>query len=230
MAVPHCAKPRVYGSPVDWITTASFWTAFGTVGAVVLALSFQLFGALRRWHGRPVLELSTGRTGPWTRRATVSGSGESAVFLRLKVENAGRSMAQQVGVRVHRWWIKEPGADWSEHDIDPAWLHPVSTAADPTLQGPMLDIPSGSHDYYDVAAYFPVKDRIVLEVHDPRPRGVSWTTSTTEANQRVELAVHSENADLKTTILEFEFDKKVGAKLALLGQIDTNRPADGTAC
>ena len=84
-------------------------SVLGTLGASVIALALGL--GLGDWARRPKLVLHSDRGNPSDRVVTLNLEGQEVGFLRLRVENTGRSTARDVQVSVGSvdQWVDEPG-------------------------------------------------------------------------------------------------------------------------
>jgi hypothetical protein len=105
-------------------TTAADWmTAFGTDGAVVVALATTTVLALRQRRRRPVLDCRVGDSEPLLRLEPNPAQPES-VAVRIAVHNTGRGPAKNVRLHLQRCWHSATGVPiasgpWSLSDIDP---------------------------------------------------------------------------------------------------------------
>jgi hypothetical protein len=133
------------------VETTQWVIAIGSLGSALVALALAL--GLKDWFFRPRLRLVLGHASDpketsdriVTKRLV---SGETAAFVRLRLDNRGRSTARNVGVRVlkvHRW--DPESGDWirSRPELDGRLLQPSNQLA-------------SEPDLVDV---FPYSDRIV---------------------------------------------------------------------
>ncbi len=121
-------------------------TAWGTVGALVLAILGLFFGWVRDWWMAPQLDVTFGSAEPWCRwtRRTGSSSSILTLFCRLRVRNTGRRTARGVRVNLVRITQKD-GLELVE--MDPFMLHWVGSTGD-LPNG--LDLLSGQAEFADV--------------------------------------------------------------------------------
>lgn len=194
------------------VDTTQWIIAMGSLGSALIALALGL--GLRDWVVRPrvrlVLRHATDPEEISDRIVTKRvGSGDTAAFVRLRVDNRGRSTARNVAVRVlklHRW---DPvGAEWirSRPELDGRLLQPSNhLASEPDL----LDV-------------FPYTDRIVdlasidlARVSDgvnPLCIEISHPWPPNEANflepavWRLELLVCGDNIKPERTFVTISFD------------------------
>jgi hypothetical protein len=137
--------------PIVAVETTQWIIAMGSLGSALIALSLGL--GLRDWVYRPRVRLVLRHESDpeevsdrvVTKRLE---TGETAAFIRLRVDNRGRSTARNVAVRVlkvHRW--DPASADWlrSRPELDGRLLQPSNHL-------------TGEPDLLDV---FPRTDRIV---------------------------------------------------------------------
>lgn len=130
-------------------TVADWMTAFGTDGAVVVALGTTAAVALRRWRRRSVLECRVGDTEPLLRLEPSPAQPES-VGVRIAVHNTGRGPARNVRLHLQRCWHSATGVPvasgpWSLTDVDPlpfGWVSHQSAES--------VDIAAGSWDLSNV--------------------------------------------------------------------------------
>lgn len=133
------------------VETTQWIIAIGSLGSALVALALAL--GLKDWFFRPRVRLVLRHASDpdeisdriVTKRL---GSGETAAFVRLRLDNGGRSTARNVGVRVLKVHCLEP--------VSGSWAR-----ARPELDGRLLQ-PSnqlaGDSSLVDV---FPYSDRIV---------------------------------------------------------------------
>lgn len=192
----------------DW------FIAVGSLGSALLALALAL--GLKEWILRPrITLLLRHRSMPdaisdcvVTRRID---TGETAAFVRLRLDNRGRSTARRVGVRVlqvHQW----------AHDHE-QWIR-----ARPELEGRQLR-PSNQlldrHDA-DLLDVFPASDRIIalvsvdcdpesdgsspilLEIGYPRPPNHAHALEP--GTWKLELLVCGDNIDAQRYFVVVSFD------------------------
>ena len=133
------------------VETTQWIIAIGSLGSALVALALAL--GLKDWFFRPRLRLVLGHASDpeensdriVTKRLE---SGETAAFVRMRLDNHGRSTARNVGVRllkVHRW--------------DPAggkWLR-----SRPELDGRLLQPSNQLASEPDLVDVFPHSDRII---------------------------------------------------------------------
>jgi hypothetical protein len=148
---------------------------------------------------------------PWIRLArTTNGYGVDRVYLRIEVRNTGRTAARGVALRIVRWWLRKEDAnyEWTEEDMDPALLHPVSAPPDAMLSDGTITIAAKSFDFFDIASCAIRQGRCRLEVHDPRPRGVAWESHDAFLEQRFEVVVQAENVEPITRVVRVRFSQE----------------------
>jgi len=199
-------------TPPHAVETTQWIIAIGSVGSALVALALGL--GLRDWVARPRVRLVLRHADDpeeisdrvVTKRLV---SGETAAFVRLRLDNRGRSTARNVAVRVlkvHRW--------------DPAsgdWLR-----SRPELDGRLLQPSNQLESEPDLVDVFPYSDRIVDLAsvdHDRAAQGASpifveisrpWPPN--EANVlepgtwRLELLVCGDNITPERSFVTLSFD------------------------
>ena len=97
---------------------AQWFSAVGTIGAVILALFRD---ALLVWLRKPKLEAVCSKESPWTHKTPISINGSKGpwtgegYFVRLEVKNAGHTRAEKV--QVYAKALSKVGRDNAESEI-----------------------------------------------------------------------------------------------------------------
>ncbi|MGO9027359.1 MAG: hypothetical protein ACLQOZ_01825 [Acidimicrobiales bacterium] len=197
----------------DPTTTADWLTAFGTVGAVLVALGLSIVPGIRRRLRRPKLQFEFGNTEPLTRidlspteRAVIGGGFNGDLLVRAMVRNGGRSEARRVRVQVQAWWVAVQD-HWGEFDLDPVLLRWVSEPSETEV-----DIAPQLHDLVEVVS----KDRsgrhrLAIPL-DPLPH-FDWQSSQPYQRHRIELVAYGDGAESSRVVIEYGFNEHGGIDL-----------------
>jgi len=116
------------------VETTQWMIAMGSLGSALVALALGL--GLKDWVVRPQVRL------------VLRHAGETAAFVRLRLDNRGRSTARNVGVRVLKMYRWDPAAA--------AWIR-----TRPELDGRLLQPSNQLTSEPDLVDVFPYTDRIV---------------------------------------------------------------------
>ena len=168
-------------------SAAEWMTAFGTLGAVLVAL----FGPmLWGWWRKPRLEISYEPREPYCRYTWLLERGNpESHWVRVKVTNGGRGTAKRCKGKM----IAVYRADGSlREDRDSMLLHWAGMLPEQGLEP--LDLAREEHQLLDVVHARSDRRDAALVVADPTPAGFP---KELEAGQphRVRLAVYADNAD-----------------------------------
>jgi hypothetical protein len=189
-----------------WINAAASW------GSAILALALAL--GMREWIGRPRVRLllqSEQQPGEFSDRVVTRrvSTGKVTAFVRLRVDNRGRSTARRVRVRVlqvHSW--DQGGRQWRR--------------ACPELDGRLLEPSNQLSDEPGTVDVFPHSDRIIdlvsvgggLDEDGPRPVileiGQPWPPNQANAlapgTWKLELSVSADNMNAQRYFVTVFFD------------------------
>jgi hypothetical protein len=194
------------------VDTTQWIIAIGSLGSALIALALGL--GLRDWVFRPRVALVLRHAADpdeisdriVTKRLE---NGDSAAFVRLRVENRGRSTARNVAVRilkVHRW--AEPDGVWvrARPELDGRLLKPSNhLAAEPDL----LDVFPFSDRILDLASVDLTRLRaganpLVVEISRPWPPNEA--NMLEPATWRLELMVCGDNITPTRAVVALSFD------------------------
>jgi hypothetical protein len=191
-------------APTQWLI------AIGSVGSALIALALAL--GLKDWVLRPRVRLvlrPRGDPDDISDRVVTKrlASEETAAFVRLRVDNRGRSTARNVCVRilrVYRW--DALATDWirARPELDGRLLQPSNhLAGEPDL----LDVFPYSDRIVDLASVqVPDEEgagRIFVEISHPSPNGANVLDPAT---WRVELMVCGDNIEPERAYVTLAFD------------------------
>lgn len=182
---------------MPWWKDYDFWTAVGTVGAVVLAVLGTLIHRFWEWYRRPVLTLNFGNRDPWRRLGRAQDNAVYS-FFRISVENTGHRIAY--GVKGFAFeFLNADGS--AREDFDPIALHWAGTGFDAT---PLVNLLPGQREFLDVVQvmHSDQKERVLdasetqflLIPQVPIPRGLQLFDQL--RGQSVRVRVSGENAEL----------------------------------
>lgn len=150
----------------EWYTNPSWWEAIGTVGATLMALFHTNLRRYLEFKKRPIIEISCGNKEPYCRPAIVDSVGSIGYFIRLKVENKGKSIAKNCEGKLNN--IYEPVTKILHIPFDPVVLNWVGHNKGP------ININSGEYEYLDLLIIFEKNiTNIHIAVEDTTPRGIS---------------------------------------------------------
>jgi hypothetical protein len=190
---------------------AEFWTAVGTVGAVIVALGAVTVPGLVRRCRRPRLEIGIGEQEPLLRPSRPEGITTEAVLLRIAVSNAGRLEARRVRGQVTKWWSQrnerpEARHQWIEYDIDPMTYPWVSAPpADGDSRAAFLvDLAHEASDYLEIIRYDTRAGQVRLVAPDRRQRPFLFEANYHLVEHRVEILVGAENASVVRKVISFK--------------------------
>jgi hypothetical protein len=200
---------------VDWMT------AFGTVGAVAVALILASIPAWRQRRRRPRLEILVGSEEPHLRPVHGGVSGRPGrggfdieeVRVRVEVHNFGRSEARRVRVQLLGWASQRTGnneQNWIAYDIDPMSLMWVGAPASDGGQAFFADLAADMSDLVDVVTYSPRSGEVRLVLPGGREILFRPEANYTFVDYWVEIAVAAENADVVTCGFYFSTSKANG--------------------
>jgi len=179
---------------------AQWMTAFGTVGAVVVAL----FGPIAwRWWWTARLEIGFEPREPYCRRTWLmeEGSPES-LWVRVKVTNRGRGTARRCKGKMTAVYASDGSL---REDRDPMLLHWAGMTVERGLEP--LDLARHESQFLDVV-YTKSREPNVLIATDPTPAGFLKILEPRQIH-RVTLAAYSDNTEPVTADFEITFDGTV---------------------
>ena len=192
----------------DDVTWADTFTAFGTVGAVVVALAIASWPWITRKFKRPKLKLVTGLAEPFLRPIRrEKGIGFDELRLRVGIRNDGRGVAHGVAAMLLNWWeYSEKNCAWQELDADPLPMKWVSIrpADDRPNDPPTVSILSGCTEYLDIIIWR--ADHIELLVDDGRQTLFEPRRSPAIGKWRVQFALAGADCDVERYTVELECD------------------------
>jgi hypothetical protein len=194
------------------VETTQWIIAIGSIGSALIALALAL--GLKDWFFRPrvrlVLRHESNPDEISDRIVTQRiDTGEAAAFVRLRVENRGRSTARNVGVsvlKVNRW--QPAGAEWirSRPELDGRLLQPSNQLAS---QPELVDVFPHADRIVDLAS---VDHKRVSEGTSPIVVEISHPWPPNEANLlepgiwRLELLVVGDNIRPQRSFVTLAFD------------------------
>jgi len=193
------------------VATTQWIIAVGSLGSALVAVALGL--GLGDWMARPrvslVLRRRSGSDADDVSDRIVTrriDTGDTAAFVRLRIDNQGRSTARNVGVRLLQVWAWDRDA--------PAWVR-----ARAELDGRLLQPSNHLPDEPDTVDVFPYSDRIVdlvsvgagdgrqpicLEINHPWPP--SGANLLAPGEWRLELLVCGDNIKAKRYYLTVALD------------------------
>jgi hypothetical protein len=190
-------------------SVAEWMTAFGTVGAVVVALLLGLLGlvvpAVRAWWRRPVLEIDYQLGEPYCRDVPIMPGLVPSRWVRVKVSNGGRGTAKRCKGKV----IAVYAADGSlREDRDAMLLHWAGMPLEQGLEP--LDLAREEHQLLDVVHARSDRRDAALIVADPTPAGFAKELEAGQVH-KVRLAVYADNAEPVTAAFVITFDGDISS-------------------
>jgi hypothetical protein len=192
------------------VETTQWIIAVGSLGSALIALALGL--GLKDWVFRPRVRLVLRHESDpdeisdrvVTKRL---GTGEDAAFVRLRVDNGGRTTARNVGVRilkVHRW---DPGTrEWARTrpELDGRLLQPSNhLASEPSL----LDVFPHTDRIVDLASleFSPTGGNAsYVEISQPWPP--NQANALEPGTSRLELLLCGDNITPERTFVALTFD------------------------
>jgi hypothetical protein len=200
------------GAALVAVETTQWIIAIGSLGSALIALALAL--GLKDWFFRPrvrlVLRHASDPEESSDRIVTQRlGSGETAAFVRLRVDNSGRSTARNVAVRVlkvHRW--DRASAEWvrSRPELDGRLLQPSNQL---TSEPDLVDVFPYSDRIVDLASVdlarvTDAKNSIFVEISHPWPPNEA--NMLEPATWRLELMVCGDNITPERSFVTISFD------------------------
>jgi hypothetical protein len=216
--VISAATSQTSGSGADVWTKL---TAVGTLLAVVAALLIAGLPVVIRWVRRPHLHAVVDRREPWTRWATAVGSGFDQLWLRMEVQNTGRTEAVQGHAVLREWYARPNGLSrWKKLDIDPAALHWVSA---PHGTATKVDLPPKLNDFVDLVVFTIQTNTHQLVLAETWPRGFGTQPTHSNGEYVLTVTVVADNAKSITTYVHYELTRANGFDNV---RLDDKPPAD----
>lgn len=218
MNVISAATSQASGSDVDVWTIL---TAVGTLLAVLAALLIAGLPIVSRWVRRPQLHVVVDRREPWTRWATSAESGLDQLWLRMEIQNTGRTEAVRSHAVVREWYTRPNGlSKWKKRDIDPAALHWVSS---PHGTATKVDLPPKLNDFVDLVVFTIVTNTHELVLAERWPRGFGTQPTHSNGEYVLTVTVVADNAKSITAYVHYELTRANGFDNV---RLDDKPPAD----
>lgn len=161
----------------EWIGTV---TAIGTLAAVFVALIATFYPTFREWRKRPRLRIKFLNQEPYCRTVSEVVREHKRYYIRLKIENYGKSLAKACKGKL----IAIANKDLTEisTDFDPVILRWAGNIATRHRIGdshsmeyswkPELSINTGEYEYLDLISIRLDKSIIRVETLESIPRGI----------------------------------------------------------
>jgi hypothetical protein len=158
-------------SIADWVT------AFGTIGAVGVALFVAFLNNLLERYRRPILKIEFENKIPFCRHTPIGDEGRDGYFLRLRIRNVGKSMARDCEGKVVR--ILDAATRQERKDFDPTNLH----WAGHHLSRKIVSIHRTAYEYLDVI--WVQKDDPVIYTYPVQEESTGTPTAFTREEARM---------------------------------------------
>lgn len=162
-------------------TTITDWlTAIGTIAAVVVALFVAFLTSIRRWYNRPKFHVEIGNEEPFSRHTDVitdhnddgTAITRRSYWIRIRVENAGRSVARGCEGKLVR--ITQADNMTDRTDFDPVVLHWVGRPHSTESVGNPIDVNKHEYEYLDVVhTIADDPNRFYIEAEEIEPRAIN---------------------------------------------------------